>query len=193
MLCYNKMSVQPNESTIWLASFDIGKKNFAFYIEEVNVNAFESIENIPRTCRYFKDGTCTTEFQQVIRDVSLNGRRILLENVDLTRDTDRKKYLDPKVFVRMTELLDSYRDYWQHCTSFIIEQQMSFGNKRNSMAVKLGQHCYSYFLIMFSTFKTPLEFPRFRARIGESPGLSEERRGRHSTLYRTLASFSQFN
>ena len=29
------------------------------------------------------------------------------------------------------------------------------------MAVKLGQHCYSYFLILFSTFKIPVEFPAY--------------------------------
>ena len=31
---------------IWLASFDIGKKNFAFYIEEINLKQLKDIENI---------------------------------------------------------------------------------------------------------------------------------------------------
>ena len=38
---------------------------------------------------------------------------------------------------------------------------MSFGNKRNTMALKLGQHCYSYFCIKYRDFKDVLEFPSY--------------------------------
>ena len=35
-----------NENIVWIASFDIGKKNFAFYIEEINLKELQEIKNI---------------------------------------------------------------------------------------------------------------------------------------------------
>jgi hypothetical protein len=151
----------PSENCIWLASFDIGKKNFAFCIEEVNVSLLSQIENVPPKERYFKDGTCTPPFHKVIRDVCLNGQIILLDNVDLTNNTKQDKYLDPSIFVNMTHLLDEYKTYWDQCTSFVIEQQMGFGRKCNMMAIKLAQHCFSYFSFNFAQFKHTLEFPSY--------------------------------
>ena len=61
----------------------------------------------------------------------------------------------------MTCILDSYLEYWQKCTTFVIEQQMSFGKKHNTLALKLGQHCLSYFIFHFANFKSILEFPSY--------------------------------
>ena len=61
----------------------------------------------------------------------------------------------------MIDLLDKYRNYWNKCTAFVIEQQMSWGNRRNIMALKLGQHCYSYFIINYANWKTTIEFPAY--------------------------------
>jgi len=149
---------------IWLASFDIGKKNFAFCIEEVDLNQLSKIpcEIPPLASRYYSDGTPTPNYQSILDHVERTGRIILIENIDLTYGTDPTLYLDPRVMVNMTRLLDSYMEYWQKCEVFLIEQQMNFGkNKTNTMALKLGQHCYSYFAIHFSSFKVTLEFPAY--------------------------------
>ena len=61
----------------------------------------------------------------------------------------------------MTDTLDRYASLWDTCSSFVIEQQMSFGKKRNTMALKLGQHCYSYFCIKYRDFKDVIEFPSY--------------------------------
>lgn len=149
-------------TTVWLASFDIGKKNFAFCIEEVDVSRLESIPNLPFYERYNKDGSLKDGFKQIIQTVSSTGKIILLENVNLTENTDKSLYLDAKVFLNMTKLLDKYKDYWDKCSTFVIEQQMSFGKrKNNTMALKLAQHCLSYFLFHFAEFKTAIEFPAF--------------------------------
>lgn len=151
----------PSSDCIWLASYDIGKVNFSFCIEEININTFESIQNIPKNKRYYKDGTCTEEFQDILNRIWVNGKIILLENIDLTYDTDKSQYIDPKLFVNMYTVLDRYKEYWNHCAAFIIEQQMSFGKKRNPMAMKLGQHCYSYFIFNYANFKQIVEFPSY--------------------------------
>ena len=35
-------------NNIWVASFDIGKKNFSFYVEEFDKDIFLKINNIPK-------------------------------------------------------------------------------------------------------------------------------------------------
>jgi hypothetical protein len=43
----------------------------------------------------------------------------------------------------------------------VIEEQMAFGKKLNKMAVKLGQHCYSYFTFLYGKSKVVFEFPAY--------------------------------
>ena len=69
--------------------------------------------------------------------------------------------MDPRTFINMTDTLDTYKHIWDTCSAFVIEQQMSFGRKRNTMALKLGQHCYSYFSIFYRDFKKVIEFPSY--------------------------------
>jgi len=145
---------------MFIASFDIGKKNFAFYIEEVNIEELKNI-NTDIESKYNIDGTPEIEFQKIIDQICLNGKNVLFKNSDLTYNCDKKKYLDPETFHNMTDLLDEYKDLWNICSIFIIEQQMSFGKNRNTMAIKLGQHCYSYFCINYGRFKKVVEFPAY--------------------------------
>ena len=126
---------------IRIATFDIGKKNFAFVVQE-----FENITNLP------KDN---------LDELFKLGKIVLFENIDLTYNCNKKSYLDPRTFINMTDTLDKFIDIWDTCSSFVIEQQMAFGKKRNTMALKLGQHCYSYFCIKYRDFKTVLEFPSY--------------------------------
>lgn len=151
-------------SIVRVASFDIGKKNFCFYIEEFSQTELESIQNI--TCvsdRYNHDGTPTDKMKVILDTLYKNGKTIIYKNSDLTHGTSDNKYLDPIVFYNMTSLLDKYIQLWDSCGAFIIEQQMSFGrNKINTMALKLGQHCFSYFAIRYGRFgKQIIEFPAY--------------------------------
>ena len=144
--------------TTRVASFDIGKKNFAFCIEEFDSNELINIKNIPVTKRYNNDGTPTNEMNDILEKVLSNGRIIIHENLDLTDNCDKKKKLDPQTFHNMNNVLFLFNDYWDTCDFFIIEEQMSFGRRINTMAIKLGQHCYSYFTFKYGQTKTILEF-----------------------------------
>lgn len=145
-----------------IASFDIGKKNFAFVIEEVDISQINSISNVPVSKRYNKDGTPTTEFDNLLTNLYKCGKVVLVRNLDITKDCDPSKYFDRTLFINMQNVLDEYISYWNKCDAFIVEQQMSFGkNKSNTMAVKLGQHCQSYFLLNYGKFKHVLEFPAY--------------------------------
>ena len=91
-----------------------------------------------------------------------HSKTVLLKNSDVTQNCKEGTYLDPETFYNLTDLLDSHREYWLKCSYFIIEQQMNFGRfKRNTMALKLAQHTYSYFVINYGRFKTVVDFPSY--------------------------------
>ncbi len=123
-----------------IATFDIGKKNFAFVVQEFDKQQLEKAKTKEELFKI--------------------GQIILFENINLTKGC-KKCYLDPRTFINMTDTLDERKNIWDTCSAFVIEQQMSFGKKRNTMALKLGQHCYSYFSIFYRDFKKVLEFPSY--------------------------------
>jgi hypothetical protein len=105
------------------------------------------------------------------------GKTILCENNDITDGTKSKK-LDSDIFLRLTKLLDSYKPYWDKCGTIIIEQQMSFGRLVNTMAIKIAQHTYSYFLFRYGNTKNIVEFPSYHKTqlLGAPAGLPKPKR-----------------
>ena len=85
----------------------------------------------------------------------------MVKNVDITGGTNKDKYFDTDLCHNLTELLDEYKDLWDKVDYFIVEQQMSFGLKVNTMALKIGQHCESYFMIKYGRAKKVIEFPSY--------------------------------
>jgi len=88
------------------------------------------------------------------------------------------KALDKYVFLRLTALLDSYKEYFDKCSTIIIEQQMSFGTRVNTMAIKIAQHIYSYFLFRYGDAKKIVEFPSYNKTqiLGAPRGLEKPKR-----------------
>jgi hypothetical protein len=100
-------------------------------------------------------------------------------------DTDNKdnkkkgsKSLNANIFLRLTSLLDKNKDYFDKCSTIIIEQQMSFGNRINTMAIKIAQHTYSYFLFRYGNTKKIVEFPSYNKTqiLGAPGGLDKPKR-----------------
>lgn len=145
----------------WIASIDIGKKNFAFCIEEIDRKEFTDITNIAASKRYNSDGTVTEVMQSVLDKIYANGKIVLYKNVDLTKNCNPKLKLDPETFHNMNDVLNQYVKQWEKCSYIVIEEQMSFGKKLNKMAMKLGQHCYSYFTFKYGRTKKVIEFPAY--------------------------------
>jgi hypothetical protein len=146
---------------MFIASFDIGKCNFAFYIEEFDEKDLMALKNIPKNARYNADGSCKEEFTSLIQTVYLSGNKVLFRNLDLTENTNKSKYLDKKIYTNMIKALDEYKEYFDKCALIVIEQQMSFKAAQNTMALKLGQHCFSYFLFRYGEEKEIIEFPAY--------------------------------
>ena len=169
---------------ITIASFDLGKKNFAFCVEEIDLKQLDIIKNIPAKQRYNIDGTPTTQFNKILNDVYKSGRLILYQNSDITENCDPKAYIDPELFHNMVDLLDKYAYIWDTCDRFIIEQQMSFGKSRNPLAFKLGMHCYSYFIFRYGRFKKVVEWPAYHKTkiLGASKKIVKKRNGKQSYI-----------
>jgi len=145
-----------------IASFDIGKKNFAFYIEEFNTDMFDTLKDIPdKKSRYNINGTLTEEFKPIVDDICSNGKVILYQNVDLTENVEDNTIINPEYYYNMSNVLDKFTDEWDKCDKFIIEKQMAFGVQNNIMAIRLGQHCWSYFACKYGRDKDIIEFPAY--------------------------------
>jgi hypothetical protein len=89
----------------------------------------------------------------------MNAKTVFFKNTDLTNKA--MKTLDPEVFHLLTDLLDKYVSYWDNCSYIVLEKQMSFRGVYNVSALKLGQHCYSYFALRYGRFKQVIEFPAY--------------------------------
>lgn len=155
----------PPSPQIHIASFDIGKKNFSFYIEKCNTKALKklskSLKNNPlQNNNYNRNGTVTKEFSEILNKVYNNSEVVLHKNLDLTYNTDKSKKLDMKVLLNMNDELDFYSEIFKKCNYIIIEQQMAFGKKINLIAIKIAQHCASYFLMKHPHCKI-IEFPSY--------------------------------
>jgi hypothetical protein len=144
---------------LWIASFDIGYRNLCFSIEEVSHNALSCIQAVQKDGRYNADGTPTEAQKSVLKQVYMNTKTVFFKNTDLTNKA--MKTLDPEVFHLLTDLLDEYVSYWDNCSYIVLEKQMSFRGIYNVSALKLGQHCYSYFALRYGRFKQVIEFPAY--------------------------------
>lgn len=146
---------------IWIASFDIGKKNFCWCVEECDEKLLSTIRNVDKDKRFNKNGTETEEMKYALEQVYKNGKIIHHQNTDLTKNCKSNKSLDIQIFVNMYNLLDEHFDLWSKCDFIVIEEQMHFGVKTNFMAVKLAQHCFSYFVFKFDSDKPIIDFPSY--------------------------------
>lgn len=161
-----------------VASFDIGSKNFAFTIEKFDSVKLGCIK--PPTVRYNKNFTATDEFKHTLNEVYKNGEILQHMNIDLTKGIPQSKlksYLNPGIFRNMISELDRYKLFFEEVDIVIIEQQMSFGTKLNIKAVKIGQACFTYFLMRYPNVEV-LEFGAFHKTkvLGAIKGLTKPQR-----------------
>ncbi len=173
----------------WFVAFDPGKVNFAFIIEEIDKDMLNGISCPLKKDRFIKNGrkdvTPTEKYTDFLEEFYHCGKTILCSNNDITIGADEEtkkkkgsKALDSNIFLRLTELLDEHKEYFDKCSTIIIEQQMSFGRSINTMAIKIAQHTYSYFLFRYGNSKKIVEFPSYNKTqlLGAPGGLDKPKR-----------------
>jgi len=142
-----------------IASFDIGKKNFAFYIEEFDENKLKNLITQSQQNNFDikskENGELTEKSQELLNKIYI-GKSILHHNIDLTKLGDDNNLND--IMISMTNTLDYYEDEFNLCDLIVIEEQMSFGKFRNPLAIRLAHHCSSYFINTYRGNKLVLDF-----------------------------------
>ena len=148
-----------------LATFDIGRKNFAHHVEDValeGTNAIFSLEtryaSLPRQLRRRVKGDLSPQISELLQLVCASGATVHQDVVDLRADPHFKK-LDLPTRNNLFSYLQRLEALWQTCDIFVIEQQYfsTFTPKgrrgkkteANIDAIKLGECCYSWFQIKF--------------------------------------------
>lgn len=169
----------------WIVTIDPGKKNLGFIIQEVDMSKFHKIQFVNKDDRYDDDGEHTSAFKKNIKEICRSSKVILWKKVDITCGS--KKYFDNKILYELTTILDSYIEYWNKCHYVIIEEQMSFGAKHNTMAIKVAQHIQSYFIFNYFKFKEIIMFPSYHKTkvLGALKGITKPQRKKWSVNFVT--------
>lgn len=134
-----------------IASFDIGRKNFAQYVEDWTVG--ES-----------GDDPSPRKSIGSIDDVYLSGKRVQTGVYDLGSEEDgsSKGGLTHSIRLNLLKHLNSFSRLWSSCDVFIIEQQFfkvwsgrgrKKGSEANVDAIKIAEAVYMWFLDRYP-FKT---------------------------------------
>lgn len=141
---------------IIISSFDMGVRNFAFCVQEVVFSDLQQIKKIKST--FNEDGTPSDSYNEYLCQIYKTGKIIECKNIDLQTISERE--CDGNLFLSLSSILDKYIYLWDKTNVFLIEQQMSYGrNKSNIQALKLAQHCHSYFYTTYGNFKVIMDYP----------------------------------
>ncbi len=132
-------SLQRGEGSgyLTLASFDIGKKNFAQYAERFSVNKMLELEKkykaLPKKFQRRVKGSMNSDIDNILKEIYLDGQRIQIGVYDLREDKTSTK-LDMATRRNLCKHLYKFKWVWDQCDIFVIEQQYfrTFGTgKRN--------------------------------------------------------------
>ena len=179
--------------TLRLATFDIGRKNFAHYVEDVALDGPTSIlaveetyARLPKDRRRRVKGPTSTEMAAVLRAVCRAGTTVHRGVTDLRADPANKK-LDLPTRANLFAYLATLKPLWATCDVVAIEQQYfsTFTPKgrrgrkteANIDAIKLAECCYSWFRIAFPALELLFYGAQFKTQIlGAPPSLTYHQR-----------------
>jgi len=153
---------KPEKDKIRIASFDIGKKNFAQYTEDADIPTLQKLEkeysSLPKNLKRRCGGPMNSSIEKMLNEIFLTSDRIQTGVYDL-RDDKTSDNLDVKTRINLLNHLESYIALWNTCDIFIIEQQFfktwssgsrkskkGKGTEANVDAIKIGEACLMWFL-----------------------------------------------
>lgn len=135
-----------------IACIDIGRKNFAFYVEEVGTydDLHDQFYALPKRQQRRIRGDMNEQVEAIHQQMFTRGRRIDMCVTDLTEGEETN---DLTVAVRrnMFTFLSERRDLWDSCDKVLIEEQYYNPYAQNKAginkdAILLGESCFTYFV-----------------------------------------------
>lgn len=147
-----------------IAVFDIGRKNFAFYVEEIEINKCNVLTQkfyaLPKNKQRRFLGEMNEEVQSIHTELFQCGKRIKMDVVDLT---DEDGDLNNEVRFNLRTFMNDHEELWNSVDVFVIEEQYynpaaKFKAQRgvNKDAILLGESCYSY--LIFNHHPKPIQY-----------------------------------
>lgn len=153
-------------STIRIASFDVGKKNFAEYVEDVDVKAIKKLERrydgLPTKMKRRVKGDMNDDIESILDQTFLTGTRVHMGVYDLRSDVcvkAKSKGVDMETRRLILNHLHEHREIWETCDIFVVEQQFMStftpaGRKNPSTqanidAIKIGELVMAWILTQY--------------------------------------------
>ena len=142
-----------------IASFDIGRCNFAQYIEDISdYNVISSLKErynlLPKKEQRRVKGEMNENISDILNKVALSGKRVSTGVYNLTSEDNSE--LNRNTRLALIQHLRRFQELWQTCDIFVIEQQFfnsgGFGKARkagsgaNVDAIKIAESTYMWFL-----------------------------------------------
>lgn len=171
-----------------LASFDIGRVNFASYVQDTDMKIVKQLEEeyskLPKTKKRRVRGKMNPEIESILHKMFLTGKRI---KTGVYNFSSGSKYLDMVTRENTLTYLRKNKELWDSCDVFIIEEQFfrtfrgkgkkGKGSEANIGAIKLAELVLTWYLDNYP-FKTTMYFDStYKTQILGAPvGLSKPQR-----------------
>ena len=189
---------------IRVASFDIGKKNFAFYAEDCSSSLLldfqEQYKKLPKKFQRRSKGPMNNEIDHMLQEIILDGKRVegAMGVFDI-RDDKTSNDLDIKTRVNMQNLLRSYSWLWDTTKIVIVEQQyFNISNGRKSKpsganvdAIKLAECCACWFLDMYPNIEVLFFGSMYKTQILGAPDRLTKPQRKKWSIEKTLEIFER--
>lgn len=195
--------VHINMRDIRVATFDIGAKNFAYYVEDFSSKTIYALRRLyrrlPKKDRRRVKSPMNERIRKMLELLFLDGKRVVIKDEDgnvlepgfgviNVRKNKEVDELDYETRLNLWKFLKSKEALWDTCHIILIEQQffntLGFKNRKaagtgaNVKAIKLGECCLMWFLDKYWPFKEIIVFPAaFKTQtLGAPDGLTKSKR-----------------
>ena len=136
--------VSPTDpDVIWIASLDVGKRNFAITITEYNIKTLHTLREVYNVCKYTEvtDGVCN------------NCSIVMMDLIDFIGYTNR--IVSQDIYVNIIDYLDRIKCWLDVCLTVVIEAQV----KMNPEAMKIEMVIYTWLVMKYKLTKDIIQFP----------------------------------
>lgn len=186
------------DDTIRIASFDMGKKNFAWYIEDTYKEDLEELkeryESLPKVLQRRVKGNMNPEIKEMLDIVCYTGDIVDMGVFDLRSKEcieAKSKGVDMDTRKNIISHLEEYKEIFSTCDIFLVEQQFSStftprGRKNPSTqsnidAIKIGELVMGWLIANFKDKEIIHYGSQFKTAIlGASPTLTKPQRKKWS-------------
>lgn len=175
-----------------IASFDIGKKNFAHYIEDVNLEILNELSqeysSLPKSLQRRVKGDMNSRVQDIIDDMFAGAHMIDMNVKDIRSEECEtgKGFIDIETRKNLFAYLHSLKEVLDECDEFVVEQQYfntftgrrrKKGSEANVDAIKIAENLVAWLLLQYPTKEVTFFNSSYKTHmLGAPDGLTKPKR-----------------